>query len=863
VNNLNRPPGRGKPGPGPSAHVNGKVHPEQRFSNGRECPICHGSEDARRGSGERCHGFLSEDGEWAHCTHEEYAGQAKVRGGSGTYAHLLKGKCPCGTEHAPAEPKPKRPKTGRGRIAKVYPYADAAGRLLFEVVRTADPKGFYQRRPSSKGDSRVNGLGDIVPVPYRLRELATADPAVTVHIPEGEKDVDALVALGLVATCNPMGAGKWRDAYSDHLTGRNVVILPDNDDAGRDHAQQVARSLRGKAASVKVVELPELPEKGDVSDWLAKGGTAEALGDLVREAPVWTPPAEADAHQAEADDVPRFAGGFDTETKGRPIIRITPDFHMAVRDAAEALAGHPDVFTRGGELARVIRHPGNREDEKGLRRDCGAPLILPMEVDTARVWLSCAARFQKFDKRNQDWEFTTPTRDFTASILGLRSYQAGRELVGIIEAPTLRPGGSVVDIPGYDVATGLFYVPNATFPAIPEHPTLIDARTAVAFILRLVTDFPFSTNCDRAAWLAYLLTVVARGAIDGPVPMFLFSANVAGTGKSSLAELGGLIATGRYPALDGYAADDAEMEKRLTALAIAGDRCVILDNAENGARVGGPALDRAIMAKGSFRGRILGSSKMSGHDIPWSAVVSITGNNLSTRADTRRRVIPCYLKSSVAKPEERDPETFAIFRETGKDLERFVLDNRPALVAAALTIIRGFILAGRPKSGLKSRDFPAWSRLIRESVAWSYDFDPAGSIDRLEDEDETSSTRLRLMVAWRALCEAVDEESGETDDSKKAITRGLTTAEAGAKLAEYHAMKPGVFPFREGHASVVQAFSMFAPKGASVPDATRLGFALRRENGAPTECGTLKHHPPYRGTRRWYVDDWTPPKEDT
>jgi DNA primase len=104
-------------------------------------------------------------------------------------------------------------------------------------------------------------------VPYRLPELLSGcDP---VFICEGEKDVDNLRTLGLTATCNPMGAGKWKSIYDRNFGGRTVVILPDNDTPGKDHAKQVSRSLKGMVQSVKIVELPGLPEKGDVSDFLA------------------------------------------------------------------------------------------------------------------------------------------------------------------------------------------------------------------------------------------------------------------------------------------------------------------------------------------------------------------------------------------------------------------------------------------------------------------------------------------------------------------------------------------------------------------------------------------------------------------
>ena len=180
------------------------------------------------------------------------------------------------------EPERKR------KVIAAYDYKDASGKLLFQVCRTAD-KRFFQRRPDGKG-GWVNGLGDIKPVLYRLPELFEAvKRGETVFIPEGEKDADNLARLGLAATTSPMGAGKWRDYYSDWLKGANVVILPDNDEPGRKHAQQVAQSLHGKAKSIKILELPGLPSKGDVSDWLAAGGTKEELLRLAEEALGWEP----------------------------------------------------------------------------------------------------------------------------------------------------------------------------------------------------------------------------------------------------------------------------------------------------------------------------------------------------------------------------------------------------------------------------------------------------------------------------------------------------------------------------------------------------------------------------------------------
>jgi len=179
-------------------------------------------------------------------------------------------------------PSSSAPKVSR-RVVATYDYKDETGRVLFTVERL-DPKGFRQRQ--NQNGEKVWKLGDVRRVLFRLPELVAADLGVPVYIAEGEKDAEALAQLGLIATTNPQGAGKWRPEYGDALRGRHVVILPDHDDVGRKHAEDVARNLDGVAASSKVLAL-DVPEKGDVSDWLDGGGTRERLEALVAEAPVW------------------------------------------------------------------------------------------------------------------------------------------------------------------------------------------------------------------------------------------------------------------------------------------------------------------------------------------------------------------------------------------------------------------------------------------------------------------------------------------------------------------------------------------------------------------------------------------------
>jgi hypothetical protein len=182
--------------------------------------------------------------------------------------------------------EPRHQQVGRNEIpttVATYDYRDERGELLHQTVRFA-PKGFRQRRPDPHGGWIWNLQGTRT-VLYRLPELLAADADQQVYLVEGEKDVDRLTAAGLVATTSPMGAGKWRQEYTDFLHDRDVVVLPDNDQAGREHASTIASSLHGTARSVRIVQLPGLPEKGDISDWLDQGHSAQELEDLVEQAP--------------------------------------------------------------------------------------------------------------------------------------------------------------------------------------------------------------------------------------------------------------------------------------------------------------------------------------------------------------------------------------------------------------------------------------------------------------------------------------------------------------------------------------------------------------------------------------------------
>jgi hypothetical protein len=194
----------------------------------------------------------------------------------------------------PTSPGPYPAATIRRREVATYDYHDEAGVVLYQVVRY-DPKGFSQRRPDPERPGKwCWGLADTRRVLYKLPEL-TARPREGILIVEGERDVAALLDRGLLTTTNVGGTGMgWRDEYSKSLAGRRCVIIPDNDFAGREHGDAVAGSLiRHGVESVRYLLLPGLPDKGDVSDWLANGGSRERLIELIKAAPEWRPGGKA------------------------------------------------------------------------------------------------------------------------------------------------------------------------------------------------------------------------------------------------------------------------------------------------------------------------------------------------------------------------------------------------------------------------------------------------------------------------------------------------------------------------------------------------------------------------------------------
>jgi hypothetical protein len=405
--------------------------------------------------------------------------------------------------------------------------------------------------------------------------------------------------------------------------------------------------------------------------------------------------------------------------KGRPAIMVRQELTAVTDEAVAAILDDPDlgVFARGRMLVTVGRDGSARE--RWLRRPPGAPVIVPIESARMLGILDAAADWRKFDARLKEDVPTRPPGWVAEQMLGRLEWPF-RYLEGVIETPTLRPDGSILNAPGFDEDTGLLFepVPGVVWPRIADRPTAADVRAAVAALLEPLDDFPFVAESDCAATIAAILTLIGRHLIDGPVPMFPIRAPTPATGKSLLAEVVGIIATGRTPPVATMAYDSDELRKRVTALAVGGTPLVLLDNVSGS--MGSDAL-AAVLTATEWEDRILGATQMV--RVPLRTVWLATGNNVGFKKTLGRRVVPIDLDAGLEVPEDRTG-----FRHP--DLRAHVRRERPRLVAAALTILRGFHLAGRPvHGGARMGSFEAWDDLIRSAVVWTGLADPAGAND--------------------------------------------------------------------------------------------------------------------------------------
>jgi hypothetical protein len=601
-------------------------------------------------------------------------------------------------------PPPARNGDGTGQIT--YDYPDETSPLLFQVVRRPGKK-FYQRRPDGNG-GWINDLKGVRRVLYRLPELL-ARATETVFVCEGEKDCDTLHRAGLLATTNSGGAGKWRQSNSESLRGRDIVILPDNDAPGREHGLQVAKGVHGLAASVRIVELPDLPPKGDVSDWLDAGHTAADLQDIAERTPLWESLSE------------EIAG------TGRPVIMISDHQLLDIfTDAWHALLAQnnpPRLFVSAGHLARLIDGEG------------GPGIQFLDQAAAYGVLVRAADWMQRSGDKVRD---SKPPKEVAADILS-NPHPDLPLLDAVVSIPVFDAKWRLLNAPGYhqDAHLWLYLDEDAALYDVPIHPTADDLATARTLLLDdLLIDFPFTADSDRAHAIAALLLPFARRMFTGPTPIHLLEAACPGSGKTLLAELISLIFLGEVAGSTTLTKDENETRKKITALLIRGRAVIVVDNFEGG--LSSSQLAAAITTE-KWDDRILGLSQMVSP--PNRALWLMSANNPSLSLEIARRSIRIRIS-----PVEEQPWTRTGFKHD--PIIEWTTQNRPALVRAILTIIRSWIAAGAPQGTQTLGSFEGWSRTIGGMIAH------LGLPGFLGDADEFYAAADAESGDWRAFVTA-------------------------------------------------------------------------------------------------------------
>jgi hypothetical protein len=459
------------------------------------------------------------------------------------------------------------------------------------------------------------------------------------------------------------------------------------------------------------------------------------------------------------------------------VIQVGRDHSKAIDDTIRALSTDTRLFQRGGQLVHIVR-PSIDAISEGVYRPAGSPRIVEAPEGRLREVLNSVADFQVYNQEKDEQKRISLPKWIVHGVRDRGEWAAIRQLKSVTEVPVLRPDGTIFAEPGYDVATGLYYEPNCSVD-VPTEPTHEDAKNAAKTLLELVADFPFESEHHKSAWLAYLLTPIAVHAYNGPAPLTLVEANVAGAGKSLLCEIVSLLVSGRPAAVSPYSGDNEETRKVITSVVMAGDPMVVFDNVTGS--FGSPALDAALTGR-RWRDRVLGTNTTV--DLPLNIVWAATGNNAELTGDLIRRMLHIKLDSKHEYPE--DNVKFEI-----KNLRQHVLDNRPKLLRAVLTVLRAYCVADRPDMGLTPwGSFEGWSGLIRSALKWVGLPDPNDARIVLREGYDSQHSALEAFIC--ALEEMDPDNNGMTaaeigqrcirdyEKSKKALTMFDALVQLGA-----------------------------------------------------------------------------------
>jgi Domain of unknown function (DUF3854) len=627
----------------------------------------------------------------------------------------------------------------------LLPVRDTHGEIVALKVRPDEikpgDKGKYKWITSKSKNRGGPGPGSPVHVP-----LFSGDSS-TVRVTEGEIKADIATMVTGMLTISIPGVGQWREAKAVlHDLGAKVVrVALDADACTNNTVASAIVSLvtdLGKSGFVVELEQWDIAHGKGIDDLLLANKSPQVLtGDdaigcarLILE----------QANQVKGGNpIPpngQHDGGPALDPSGRTVVLVTTQ-EMRVNNAAAAtLINDPDLYQRGGSLVTVCREtspPGSL-----VRRSNGMH-IQRISRSTFRERLSHLVDFTQERQTAEGVETLSihPPPWCVPAVFDRGYWEGVRPLVGITNHPILRPDGTICSTIGYDPATGFLLASCGDVPAIPEHPTRADALAAWAELQEVICDFPFQAQVHKSAWLAALITALARTAFDGPVPLFLIDANVRAAGKGLLSDTIALILTGERFTVMSYTPDEDELRKRITTIVIAGDPLVLFDNLTG--KFGSGTLDAALTAT-AWKDRVLGASEQV--NLPLSVGWYATGNNVSIGGDTARRVCHIRLESPEENPELRTDVKHP-------DLRDWVRQNRPRLLRAALVILRAWFAADQPKHNMPAwGSFEGWSRVIRNTVVWLGLPDPAETREELATQADDVAERMMLVIqVWEKL----------------------------------------------------------------------------------------------------------------
>jgi putative DNA primase/helicase len=485
---------------------------------------------------------------------------------------------------------------------------------------------------------------------------------------------------------------------------------------------------------------------------------------------------------------------------GRPEIEIRAGEMQRVVDEAEAAliaaqASWPvamKVFRRGDRIVALAIDKG--PDHKG--RMVESQIIVELGEHALAERLGIAATFQKWDGRSKRPKQVDPPKDVVKTLVE-RGYRLKLPvLVGVVNCPQLAANARILDEPGYDAATGMFYDPRgAIFPAVAKSPTLADAMTAKDRLLRLYHTFDFQSEKDRAVAMSLVLTRLARIGM-ATAPLHAYDAPTAGSGKSMLVDIASVIATGERATVFAQGGKLEEFEKRLSVQLMMGRQIIAIDNITQ--ELDGDLLNQSITQE-KVDLRILGQSRAV--TTRCSTVNTATGNNLKLVGDLTRRALIARLDPKTDRPELRQFNYHPLIDAR---------ENRGELVAAALTIMKAYHVAGRPNRPPQLQSFEEWSDTVRGAMMCIGLEDPVKTQDTLRENDPQLAKLIRTATAWRG-----------------AFHYSATVAEAVSKAEEK--VMTGAWEDRKSEPAdpdLRDAFIAIARRGAGInPDA--LGGYLR------------------------------------